>query len=232
MEGKGVMDDRRYEQIAAGSGFLLIVLSVIGFGFAPTPPGASESAEKVASYFADNHQAILIQSYAGLLLVAVFLWFVGSLRSFLRSAEGGTGRLSALAFGGGVMATTVILITTLVTIVLAHASKDGADPATIRVVFGLVDVGIPILDIPFAVMFAATGLVALRKHAFPAWLGWLSLALALIYLVLAAGIFVRGGPLGSGGAITLGVGFAFLVWIIAITVVMIRRLGQPLPQAR
>jgi hypothetical protein len=44
-----------------------------------------------------------------MLSVAFFLWFLGSLRAVLRRAEGGVGRLSAVAYGGG-LATAVLML--------------------------------------------------------------------------------------------------------------------------
>lgn len=219
------MEDRRYEQIAAASGFLLLGLSLIGFVIAPPPPGAIDPVDKVASYFADNRGQILLQSYVWMLSAGAFLWFIGSLRSYLRSAEGGNGRLSAVAFGGGVAGITVSVATTMFWIALALGSDEAVAPAVVQVSFDLGNVAFLIIGVPFAVMFAATGVVALRKHAFPVWLGWLSLALAVMYLVLPAGILDESGPLGPGGALMLASGLVYFVWIAAITVVMVRRSG-------
>lgn len=221
------MEDRRYEQIAAASGFLLLGLSLIGFVIAPPPPGAIDPVDKVASYFADNRGQILLQSYVWMLSAGAFLWFIGSLRSYLRSAEGGNGRLSAVAFGGGVAGITVSVATTMFWIALALGSDEAVAPAVVRVSFDLGNLAFLIIGVPFAVMFAATGVVALRKHAFPVWLGWLSLALAVLYLVLPAGILDESGPLGPGGALTLASGLVYFVWIVGVTVVMVRRLGAP-----
>jgi hypothetical protein len=40
----------------------------------------------------------------------LLIWFFGSLRSTLRGAEGGSGRVSAIAFGGGLLASAGLLM--------------------------------------------------------------------------------------------------------------------------
>jgi hypothetical protein len=42
-------------------------------------------------------------TYVGALSGVALLWFLGSLRSTLRAGEGGTGRLSSIAFAGGIV---------------------------------------------------------------------------------------------------------------------------------
>lgn len=40
----------------------------------------------------------------------LFIWFLGSLRGHYLAAEGGSGRLSALAYGGGIAASTIAFL--------------------------------------------------------------------------------------------------------------------------
>lgn len=65
--------------------------------------GPVTPAGTVVAHFAGNRGAILAQRMLFLAGGALYLWFLGSLRGFLRRAEGGTGRVSAIAFGAGLV---------------------------------------------------------------------------------------------------------------------------------
>jgi hypothetical protein len=73
----------------------------------------------------------------------------------------------------------------------------------------------------------AVALVSLRARAFPAWLGWLSVVAAAANLLMSLGIVVDSGPLVPGGALTYMLYALVPVWLLAVTTVMIMRLGKP-----
>jgi hypothetical protein len=128
--------------------------------------------------------------------VLFFLWMLGSLRAALVAAEGGTGRLAAIAFAGGVAVSISLLFTYLPHAQAAfdHANtSDTAIESLVRVgdaFFG----GAVLFSIP---MLAASGLAILRFGALPRWLAWFSLVLALVMAAPTLGFFglVVGLPL-------------------------------------
>lgn len=81
--------------------------------------------------------------------------------------------------------------------------------------------------VPLVVMFAAVRMIAFRARAFPAWLGWPSAVAGAGYLMMSLGVVVDGGPLVPGAELTYVVLPIYVVWLIAITVVMIARLRAP-----
>ena len=78
-----------------------------------------------------------------------------------------------------------------------------------------------------AFMLAAVATVSLRTGVFPAWLGWLSALVAAANLVMSLGIVVDSGPLVPGGALTYVLYALMPLWLVAVTTVMVVRLGKP-----
>lgn len=94
------MKEARSERWSAGSGLAAFVLGAVGGALERGWPSASDPAA-MATFIATNRTAILAQSMAFVVSAGFYLWFFGSLRNFLIRREGGTGRLSTLAFGAG-----------------------------------------------------------------------------------------------------------------------------------
>ena len=148
--------------------------------------------------------------------VVFFLWMVGSLRSALLAAEGGTGRLAQLAFGSGV-ATSVCLMA----LYLPHAQA-GFDHANISdtSIDALVHVGdaffagVELFSIP---LLLATGLATLRHGPLPRWYGWVSVLLALLLAI---------PPIGW-----LGVFLGLPLWVLLTSVLLFRRTQGEAPPA-
>src|SRR6266705_1050180 len=98
------MAEDRWERLAAATGIVFVVLGRVGSFLAGQPPKAGEPIKKITAFAVDKRSALLLGDYLSAVGVVFALWFFGSLRSYLRRAEGGTGRLSAVAFGGGLLA--------------------------------------------------------------------------------------------------------------------------------
>ncbi len=214
------MEEARWERRGAASGFVALVLGGAGGALERGWPSASDPAA-VARFVAENRTAILAQSMLFLLSSAVFLWFVGTLRAFLRRGEGGSGRLSAVAFGAGVAWIALGMAAQAFQIGVALEPRADLDPVhlwTMAAVFG-------IANLPCAVMLAAVAVVALRHRALPGWLGWLSVLGAAGQLLLFCGTVVRSGPLAPNGWLTYALYPLFLVWLVPAVIVMMRRSG-------
>lgn len=67
-----------------------------------------------------------------MLSTGVYLWLFGSLRSFLLRAEGGTGRLTGVAFGAGVCWAVLQMVFQSIQLALALGAQGELDPATGR----------------------------------------------------------------------------------------------------
>jgi hypothetical protein len=141
-----------------------------------------------------------------LALAVVFLFFfLGVLRAVLRAGESGPGRLSAVAFAGGIVLGVGILSFAGFTFALA----DGADHLTPQAAQALntlnSDFFFP-LAAGLATLLIATGISSLGSRVLPAWAGWIALVLGIAAIT----------PLGF---------FAFLafgLWTLAVSVMLWR----------
>ena len=82
----------------------------VGRLYSPAP-GAGDSDAEIADWYGDHGNRTKVWVAAILLMLAAmaFLWFLGSLRTLLRRVEGHPGRVSALAFGAGLVLTALVL---------------------------------------------------------------------------------------------------------------------------
>ena len=92
----------------SGIGFalLLIITRVLVF----TYPDSDAPTSEAVSFSASKDDKLIAVSIVGSFAALFFVWFGGSVREVIRAAEGGTGRLAALSFGGAVITAGVILV--------------------------------------------------------------------------------------------------------------------------
>ena len=194
---------QRWERWASLTGAVFAVLLVVSFVVSGETPGADDSVQEVVSFYADNESQMMISAILSGLSAVFFLFFVGSLGSVLRSAEGATAGLSAVARAGGVVAAVGILIFAGLAFTLGDAA-DTLEPEATQALNALnVDLFFPLAG-GLATFLFASGLVAVRRRALPGWLGWAA-------LVIAVATFT---PLGF---------FAFLAsvaWVLVASVVL------------
>lgn len=191
------MNNSRYDRLALLSGVVSVALLVIGAAvigiYDYLPP-----ADEVAAYLGENSARVIAGGYLGSLSAVFLIWFAGSVRSALISPEGGTGRLSNIAFGGGIGASLAIAIG--FTIIVTAGARAGAEGGiTLEGAITMHDLWGQILGYVNAIMLGvfvgATAIVSLRTSVLPNWFGWLSLLLALGLFTPANYIFIFPGVL-------------------------------------
>lgn len=186
--------EERWERIATLTGAGFTAFYFIGFGLiGEVSETSTPSPTEIADLFAANPTRTLVGAYLSLLSLVFLLWFVGSLRSSLRLAESGSGRLSAIAFGGGVSVTAVLAVGfALVGGAAFRAdSVEGLNPETGLVFYdvyrAMVGMAAPV---GFAVLIGATAVVGFRTKKLPGWLSWLSVIIAFGLMTPAGFFFV------------------------------------------
>jgi hypothetical protein len=218
------MNQTRWERWGAASGFAALLAGAAAVAFERGPVSASDPAGEIADYFADNAAALRAQGLLFLIGGGIFLWFVGSLCSFLIRAEGGTGRVSMVAFGAGIASAMITMVALAFQIGLATAPGGELQPALVGVMGTLFTAA----NFPLAVMLVAVAEVSFRARAFPAWLGWLSLAASAAQLVPSFGLILDSGPLAPDGWLAGYLPYPlYVAWLASATVVMVRRIGKP-----
>jgi hypothetical protein len=204
------MERGRLARYAPLAGVVWVVVLVAVFIWAGDTPDNDSSTAKVVKYWNDHDGDQIASSLVGAIGLIFFVWFAGSLRSALRAAEGATGRLSAISYGGALVFASGGIISLSLTFAVADTVGDVPPLVTQSLsvlsndVWLWAPVGTALLLLPAAV-------VAFRTGFLPRWLAWIT---ALIVVALFT-------PVAWFGLM------ASLIWIVGVSIMLFRRGGAP-----
>lgn len=175
------MSNSQWTRIAplTGLGFVLLllagVLTINNYEYLP-------SAENVKAFYEANAARASGGEALVLLSAVLLIWFSGSLRSALRTAEGGTGRLSAVAFAGGIAAAAAVMVAMSALLTISELARvEGVVPGDAAMMLHGFSANLMAAMLPLAlgVMIAATAVVAYRTGFLPRWSIWVSGIIAI-----------------------------------------------------
>ncbi len=208
------MAQSRWERLAAGTGLVFVVLFIFSAVVNPVFDAINEEASVVGEKLLANQARALVSASASALAALALVWFAGSLRITLRQAEGGPGRLSAVAFAGAVMAGVTILASSALTRTAAEFVRRPGDSEGARMALSLAESTMGVATgFGLALLMGATFVIALRHGGIPRWLAWVGAVGAVLSLVPQYPIFAVGGMI-------------VLIWVAALSIVLIRRVGS------
>jgi hypothetical protein len=198
--------DRSWIALAMGVLFVvLIVVSVILSGEGKDP--AEDSAEEIAQYYSDNEGEQIAGAVIAALAMIPFLFFAGALRRVLYAAQGGSGSLPTVAWGGAVVIAAGVLTSSSLQLALADYAADIDPTATQALNAFLYDFFLP-YPIGLSLLLLASGISAVGTGVLPRWLAWAAIVLGVLCLA---------GPVGFA-AFLLG-----MVWILAVSALLAAR---------
>jgi len=198
------MNKSRIERLAPLSGLVSVVLVILGaviisnYDYLP-------AAEKVAEFLNSNPTRVSTGAYISSISAFFLIWFSGSVRSALIEREGGTGRLSTVAFGGGVAAAAAMgtSFTAILSAGLRAGAPGGISPIGAVTMFDFWgQVMGQMFAISLAVLIGATAVISIRTGVFPTWFGWVS-ALVAIGLLTPFAYFIL---------------FFAVVWLLVVSI--------------
>jgi hypothetical protein len=201
----------KWERWAPLSGVLAVAFWLVAVILISTKAKGDKGPKILASYH-QHSDGILLAGLIWSIGVVLFIWFLASLRSHYLASEGGSGRLSALAYGGGVVAATIGFLIPGPDEVGA-LNKDDIDPSGAAVLHHLGDAFFIGAEYALPVLFFASAILALRHGALPKWLGWVSALIGIVLLI---------GPIGWAALI-----FATPIWTIIVSILLYTRAEQP-----
>lgn len=205
------MTDKRWPAFAPLTGILFVVLAVLAFIVSGETPDTNDSPQKILDFYVDNDSE---QMFAAALLAwaaVAFLFFLGVLRTTLRAAEGTIGRLSAVAFAGGVLLALGMLAFASFTFALGDVADDGLTPQAAQALNALNNDFFFPLAAGTGTLMIATGLASIRSRVLPAWLGWITLVIG-IAAITPVGFFAF---------------LVFLLWTLVVSVLLWRAAATP-----
>ena len=197
--------------IAAGTGAAFVGLLIVGM-LLLNIPGHDDSDAIVNEFYASSGDRARVVSAAYVLAGAglAFLVFTTLLHGCLRAIEGGSGTLSAIAFGAGlIFAVSLFAFGTAQspTYSLSVDTFDEPQSELTRAVIPHLGYSMFIYGLlAAATMIASTSLLILRSEAFSTWLAWAGFVSATI---LVFGILFV--PI-----------FALPLWVLAVSFELIR----------
>lgn len=211
----------RLERFAPLTGVLAVTLWVVGVVLIDRGiPGDKSSGSEIAAWFDAKSGTILLAMTLFGVGSAAFMWFLGTVAARLRAASGDA-RLPAIMFVTGAVAIALVTMGpgSYAAGALAYSSlglNRTLQPDAAEVLFVLGQGFFVAAEFIAVACMGAAGLAILRSDTFPAWLGWVSIALAVILIVT---------PIGWV-ALYLGIP----LWTLVTAVVLYRRSLTDSPQ--
>jgi hypothetical protein len=217
------MNTDQRERYGAATGIIFVVLLIVAFVTTPEPPNIDSSAQELAKYYVDESGGIQVSNVFGIFAFLFFIWFLGTIRSVLSTAELATGRLSSIAFGSGLVGTVGVFVAITFTAAAAF-NPEQTSPDVLRALH-IVNYGmsIAVTGSAFAMFFAAVALVTLRTGVLPAALGWIAALAAVLWIPVVAATWTDSGAFSADGVFAYLGALALSLWALVTSIVLVRR---------
>ncbi len=210
----------KIKRLAALAGIAYPILQMISQGLIQiggAEPPFSAPADEILVFFQNRDPALAqLGGYLSILSMLPFIWFAGALWDELRAIEGGSGWISAIALGSGLLAAAALLDPGGWGPAVFRV-QEGLEPELARAFFDEGNLNFANLWIALASLLLASGLLLLKTDRYPRWLAWSA-------LVLAAGFLAARYFWTSAAAFAPYV--FFWLWMIALAVLIARRAGS------
>src|SRR5438128_2705389 len=212
--------DAKWERYAALGGVLFVVLALVGTFIAGEPPAADDSAKKVVEFFRDHDNAIRAAQYLSVASFVPLLFWLGSLWSRMRRAEGGHPRLAVTAgIGAAVGVSAAGVSFALVSAIALSLHEKTLDPGGARTLYLLSLTLLGPAAFGILTLVLATSVLSLRTRVFPTWVAALGLVDSLLWIAGALALVSTQNAFGFLGLVAF---LAWAVWIVATSVLMYR----------
>jgi hypothetical protein len=216
------------QRVGAATGLLAVALIVASFVMSGDTPDFDAPAQEWATYYADDQDKIqvsaLLLAVAGVALTWFFAILRGELGRIELAARGFT-RLSHAVLAGGVLAVTGLVVGTSLEAGVASLAAD-TDPEIFRALGNALGAVWMLAIVGFVVLLTATSLLILASRALPVWIAGIGLLSAVAWFAL---LFFVLDPNNDDSALGIAwpIGFlAFLIWLAALSVTFLRRVGR------
>ena len=178
----------RWERLAVLTGVVAVALWIAGvFVIESVSPEDENSPEQLLAYYDDDGTTLLVGVFLFALGTVFFVWFLGSLRAAFLAGEGMPGRVTAIAFAGGVGKAVFDLGVVGGTAAGAIGADEDLTPEAAQAIFWMDDAFFVGAEFMGLVFMAASALLVFRTRVLPVWMGWLALVIAIGLLVVPIG---------------------------------------------
>jgi len=215
--------DRTGRRVRMGggiAGILFVIFALVGFLLPGAPPKANEMA-KITTYFVSKRGDILASDFLIGIAATFFLIFVGSLRVHLGAAGRDGVRPGAILLAGGVAAVALLLGGIALTNGEAFRVAAAGDANLNTALYDTSNGFFFLSGFGFAAFFIGAALAGSVTRALPSAVVMTAPVLALIEIVGGIGLFAKSGFLAIGGAFGYISVLASLLWVLAVSVVLL-----------
>jgi hypothetical protein len=175
-------------------GLIFVAAWIVSLVLILDSPDLGDSDAKILAYFGDHSNRV--QHFVAFFLVSVglmfFLWFLSAVRSRLSAAEGGPGRLTALATTAGTAFITLVTLATILDFSYAATVADthrfSRHPNLFRLVSDLGYLVFVLSLFAAAVFIWAVSSPAWRTRILPRWLAGIGFFVGATCLVGFTGV--------------------------------------------
>lgn len=190
--------------------FALVAVTVVGIG--GSTPGGDASAEKLASFYADNDVRQGVGSFL-LAAAAPFIVFfgIGLMRAVAPRKTGGRSAWDHVLLAGTILVAGSVLLTAFVHFALANGADEEITPVALQALNAL-DANTWMMFNPAFGMMMLGSAGVLLSGATLRWLGWIALVLGVAAFVPFADFFALLGT---------------LLWILVTSIALTRTTTQP-----
>jgi hypothetical protein len=214
---------RTLDRAGGAVGIAAVGLLLALFTAFPSIPAPNKPVADIASTAAADRGSLLLAAYVGTLLSGALIVFGAAVAARMRRSEPAGDGWWIVALAGITAAGAIGFVSDALVIVLVRAVGHGVSGDALWLAYGGDHWIGTLTGVPLMVFLAATALGSRTSGQLPAWLTWSALLLAIAFGTGAGSVTgdeVDGGPLG----IVLFVAYlGLLVWIVAVSVVLLRR---------
>lgn len=224
-------EDLQWQRFFAACALPFVVFTFVGLQvFWPQPMSFALSAEQTAAFYVEHKTGFLLGVIACSIGMAFLLIWTIQLGLMLFRLEGNS-RVVSLVTAVSLAASPILLSFDLAIFGVAAYRPDDVDPDITRMLSDIAWLGSQHIWPMLTVGMALTGVLILKTRdqpgAFPGWLGYFSLFVALGEFGQIGVFFFKTGPIsGNGIAAWYLATFTWGAWILAAGWVMWRMLGQ------
>lgn len=218
------MDDARWERAAGFGGILFVVMVIVSVLLPGEPPMVNDSAKDIAKWFTENDDAIRYAAMIGILATLPLVWWAAALYRLLERGTGNArlGVMVAIGVAIGAAASGVSAVVYSAVAIVGPLGTGGL--AETRLLY-LVGTNVnSLIGIGTALAVGAASAGILRSGMMPKWIAWWG---GLVVVLSLAGSFVA---MSTRDAVMLASFLSFLafaIWLLAVSVVMLRRPAAP-----
>lgn len=167
------------------TGVVFIVLVIAGFIVGGEPPNTEDdSVQEIVDFYVDDRDSI----FAGVFLLGLAMVFFIFFANYLRALFHGTRAAATILVGAAIFVVGGAIDGTLL-IAMTEAADNDLPPETILTLQALWDNDFLPFAIGITVFVTSLGISILRTAVLPRWLGWVTIAIAVVSIAGPIGFF-------------------------------------------